>query len=69
MHIFITFHARAITVYTFVPVQHIPMLFILHFLNASTDTVSYAVRDQNILTKEEGAKPGHENFVNNRYNL
>ena len=34
-----------------------------------TDTVSYAVRDQNFLREGEGAKPGHENFVNNRYNL
>ena len=48
---------------------HIPVLLIFHFLNASTDTVSYAVRDQNFLTKGEGKKPGHENFVNNRYNL
>ena len=30
------------------------------FLNASTDTVSYAVRDQNVLTEGVGAKPGHE---------
>ena len=37
---------------------HVPVLFIPHFLNASTDTVSYAVRDQNVLRKGEGAKPG-----------
>ena len=48
---------------------HIPELFIPHFLNASTDTVSYAVRDLNFLTKGKGAKSVHENFVNNRYNL
>ena len=48
---------------------HVPVLFFPHFLNASTDRVSYAVRDQNVLREEEGAKLGHENFVNNRYNL
>ena len=48
---------------------HVPVLFIPHVLNASTDTVSYAVRDQNVLRDGEGAKPGHENFANNRYNL
>ena len=39
------------------------------FLNASTDAVSYAVCDQNLFRKGKGAKPGQENFVNNRYNL
>ena len=34
---------------------HIPELFIPHFLNASTDTVSYAVCDLNFLTKGKGA--------------
>ena len=48
---------------------HVPVLFIPHFLNASTDTVSYVVGEQNILREGEGAKPGHKNFVNNRYNL
>ena len=47
----------------------IPVLFIPHLLNASTDTVSYTVRDQKFLREGEVAKPGHENFVNNRYNL
>ena len=66
MHIFITFHARAITVYTFVTLYmnlHVPVLFIPHFLNASTDTVSYAVRDQKYFREREGGKPGHENFL------
>ena len=48
---------------------HVPVLFIPHFLNPSRDTVSYAVRDQNVLREGEGAKPGHDNFANNRYNL
>ena len=48
---------------------HVPVLFIQHFLNASTDTVSYAIRDQTFLREGEGAKPGHKNFVNKRYNL
>ena len=47
---------------------HVPVLFISHF-NARTDTVSYAVSDQNYLRKGERAKPGLENFVNNQYNL
>ena len=35
---------------------HVPVLFILHFLNASTDTrtVSFAVRDQNFLGRGKG---------------
>ena len=41
---------------------HVPVLFIPHFLNASTDIVSYAVLDQNILREGKGAKPGHKNF-------
>ena len=47
----------AITVYTFFLYMnlHIAELFIPHFVNASTDTVSYAVRDLNILTKGEVA--------------
>ena len=48
---------------------HVPVQFIPHVLNASTDTVSYAVRDQNVLREGEGAKAGHENFANKRYNL
>ena len=48
---------------------HVPVLFIPHFLNASTDTVSYAVCDQKFLREGEGAKHDHENFANNRYNL
>ena len=48
---------------------HVPLLFIPHFQNASTDKVSYAVRDQNFLREGEGGKPGHENFDNNWYNL
>ena len=50
---------------------HVPVLFIPQFLNASSDTVSYAICDQNVLRSKmrEGAKSGHENFVNNLYNL
>ena len=48
---------------------HVPVLFIPHFLNASTDIVSYAVRDQNVLREGEGTKPAHENFANNQYNF
>ena len=48
---------------------HVPVLFIPHFLNVSTDTVSYAALDQNFFREGKGGEPGHENFVNNRYNL
>ena len=41
----------------------VPVLFIPHFLNASTDTVSYAVGDQNFLGRGKGAKPCHENLL------
>ena len=70
MHIFIRNNARAIKVYTFVTLYEFARTcaVIAHFLNASTDTVSYAVRYQNFLREGEGAKPGHENFVNNQYN-
>ena len=47
----------------------VPLLFIPHILNESTDTVSYAVGDQNFLGRRKGSKSGHENFVNNQYNL
>ena len=43
---------------------HLPVLYIPHVLNVSTDTVSYAILDHNFLTEGEGTKPGHENFVN-----
>ena len=38
---------------------HVPVLFISHFLNARTDTVSYAVRDQNFSREGKGTIPGH----------
>ena len=33
---------------------HVPVLLISNFLNANTATVSYAVRDQHILTEGRG---------------
>ena len=36
---------------------NVSVLFIPHFLNASTDTVSYAVRDQNCLGRGKGENP------------
>ena len=73
MHIFIAFNARAFTctVYTFVTLYEFACTCAVYstFLNASTDTVSYAISDQNFLREEEEAKHGHKNFVNNRYNL
>ena len=41
---------------------HVPVLFISQFLNAMTDTVLYAVRNQNLLRKGEGGKTSHEKF-------
>ena len=51
---------HAITVYTFVSFMNLHVLCTCAvystFLNASTDTVSYAVRDQNFFRKGEGGK-------------
>ena len=47
----------------------VPVLFIPHFLNVSTDTVSYMRSVTKFFREGKGAKSGHENFVNNRYNL
>ena len=71
LHIFITFHAHAITVYTFVTLYEFAYTCAVYstFLNASSDTVFNAVRDHNFLREEKKAKPGLENFVNNRYNF
>ena len=68
MHVQLQYIQRTfVTLYEFACT--VPVLFIPHFLNASTDAVSYAIHDQNFLRNGKGAKPGHENFVNNRYNL
>ena len=54
----ITFHAGEITIYTLLLYMnlHVPVLFIPHVLNANTDTLSYAVRDQNFLREGKRGK-------------
>ena len=47
---------------------HVPVVYST-FLNASTDPVSYAVRDQNVLREGEQAKSVMKNIFNNQYNL
>ena len=60
-HIYMKLHAREITAYTFVTSYEFACTRAVYstFLNASTDTVSIAVRDQNCLREWIGAKPGH----------
>ena len=62
LHIFITFHAHAITVYTLVTLYEFACTCDVYstFLNASTDLI-LSVDDQKIFRK--GAKPGHENLL------